>query len=139
LNFKSQNFPFQIPRNEQITAIDIAINAFINSDKRFFILEAGTGIGKSGIAVTVAREIEERCNPGNYLPGSYFITTQKLLQNQYIKDFGSCNKPVLNLMGSVNYTCSHNKYAPLRPCQKMIQCLLSAQEIVHTRTPRKHF
>lgn len=109
MNFKSQNFPFQIPRNEQITAIDIAINAFINSDKRFFILEAGTGIGKSGIAVTVAREIEERCNPGNYLPGSYFITTQKLLQNQYIKDFGSCNKPVLNLMGSVNYTCSHNK------------------------------
>ena len=55
MNFKISNFPFQTPRNEQIIAIDNAINAFINSDKRFFILEAGTGIGKSGIAVTVAR------------------------------------------------------------------------------------
>jgi Rad3-related DNA helicase len=102
-----QNFPFQKPRDEQVVAIDTALDAF-NNGKRFVIIEAGTGVGKSAIAVTTAREIEENINPGNYTPGSYFITTQKLLQKQYVNDFGGSIKPVLNLMGSVNYTCANN-------------------------------
>ena len=40
-------FPYAKPRKEQIEAIEFAIKAIEDSDKRFVIIEAGTGVGKS--------------------------------------------------------------------------------------------
>ena len=48
-------FPFDEPRQAQIDAIAFTINTFLKSDKRFCIIEAGTGVGKSAIGVTIGR------------------------------------------------------------------------------------
>jgi len=100
-------FPFGEIRDPQKEAIEFAINAYSNG-KRFVVLEAGTGVGKSAIGLTISRWITANSTPNDdYSPGAYFLTTQKLLQEQYIKDFGSTMRQV---MSSANYQCKfHTK------------------------------
>ena len=47
-------FPHKKPRSQQVEAINTILNAY-NSNKSYFALEAGTGVGKSAIAATVAQ------------------------------------------------------------------------------------
>jgi ATP-dependent DNA helicase DinG len=83
-------FPFKVPRKGQLEAIAAAREAFARG-KRFVVIEAPTGSGKSGVAVTLAREASS----------AYLLTAQKLLQDQYGRDF-----PELALMkGRANYRC----------------------------------
>ena len=101
-------FPHEKVRQEQHTAIEFALDAFINKGKRYVIIEAGTGVGKSAVGLTVARYIQN--NPdqadGDFLPGSYFLTTQKILQDQYVKDFGLLG--MRSIKSSSNYRCRYN-------------------------------
>ena len=88
-------FPFPEIREPQERAINFILNSFKTS--RFVILEAGTGVGKSAIGVTVSRYLQSN-NSFLYRPDeleneeeqitSYFLTPQKILQKQYIEDFG---------------------------------------------------
>ena len=48
------HFPFGEIREPQQQAIDFALEAY-ESGKRFVVLEAGTGVGKSAIGLTIAR------------------------------------------------------------------------------------
>lgn len=82
-------FPYSEVREEQQRIID-TINK--NLDKRYFVIEAGTGVGKSGIAV------EAGLSDGK----GYIITDSLQLQNQYSTDFSSYLK---NMMGKSNYRC----------------------------------
>lgn len=94
-------FPFSKPRAEQIITINAIINSFLNG-KKFFIAELGTGIGKSAIAITVARYMES-------IKGStsYILTTQKVLQDQYVADFGQSKLKLINsIKSSSNYNCT---------------------------------
>lgn len=93
-----QNFPYESLRAEQTTAIEFALDKFSNEDKRFVIVEAGTGVGKSAIGLTIAKTIAE---------SAYFITTQKILQHQYMDDFASHG--MLSLKSSTNFRCQHYK------------------------------
>lgn len=70
-----QFFPFEKPRKEQIDAINFAIEQFKTNNN--VVLEASTGIGKSAIAITLAK----------YYKKAWLITTQKILQTQYTNDF----------------------------------------------------
>ena len=91
----AQFFPFSEIREPQERAIDFILNSFKTS--RFVILEAGTGVGKSAIGVTVSRYLQSN-HSFLYKPNeleneeeqntSYFLTPQKILQKQYIEDFG---------------------------------------------------
>ena len=82
-------FPYEKPRKEQTKAIEFAIESFLNSNKRFCIIEAGTGVGKSAIGLTLANYLIDRLpQKDEFGRGSYFLTTQKILQKQYEKDFG---------------------------------------------------
>ena len=104
-----QHFPFAEPREQQISAINDGIDSLLKQDKRFFVLEAGTGVGKSAIGLTLASVICSRLSKDeDYNPGSYALTTQKILQQQYINDFGSSPHYMRDLKSSANYTCSHN-------------------------------
>lgn len=86
----SGSFPFASFRSGQREALDAARDAFADG-KRFVVVEAPTGSGKSAIAVTLAREAG----------ASYILTAQKVLQDQYTRDF-----PELSLMkGRSNYPC----------------------------------
>ena len=90
----AQFFPFPEIREPQERAIDFILNSF--KTNRFVILEAGTGVGKSAIGVTISRYLQSN-HSFLYKPNeleneeqntSYFLTPQKILQKQYIEDFG---------------------------------------------------
>ena len=105
-------FPFEKSRSEQDDAIAFAIEQF-ESGKRFVVLELPTGIGKSAIGITVARYLDAHGNPsttgedGLPVTGAYILTSQKVLQDQYVKDFGpDSRRPLLRtIKSSSNYTC----------------------------------
>lgn len=81
------------PRPEQVKIIN-EIRSALESDYTNIILEAGTGIGKSSIATTVAR----------YADSSYILTMTNQLQNQYLTDFSW----LVDIMkGRRNYSCSY--------------------------------
>lgn len=113
-----QYFPFPTIRDEQKRAIEFAIDAFLTQNKRFVILELGTGIGKSAIGIALSRYLAAHCGitksrskgeDGEYedVVGSYILTTQKILQAQYVDDFGPTNKNLLrSLKSASNYQCS---------------------------------
>jgi Rad3-related DNA helicase len=105
-------FPFKSVRSEQEKAINFILNSFINERKRYVILQAGTGVGKSIIGVTVARYLNSNGgktydDKGEETTGSYVLTTQKLLQQQYMDDFGptSGRNMMRSLKSSSNYKC----------------------------------
>ena len=102
-------FPYDEIRETQQVAIDFALDAFLKKNKRFVIIEAGTGVGKSAVGLTLAKYIESQVSlrGDEYSPGGYFLTTQKILQDQYIKDFGSLG--MCSIKSSTNYQCSYNK------------------------------
>jgi len=105
-------FPFKEIRKEQKEAIEFAIDSY-ESGKKYVLLELGTGTGKSAIGITIARYLENnfptiKDENGDSLTGAYVLTTQKILQEQYVRDFGPGSKlPVLRtIKSSSNYTCS---------------------------------
>lgn len=109
-----KNFPYDSVRVEQETAVEFALNTLVKSNKKFAILELGTGCGKSGVGLTVSRCLEEdltpnvEYEPGSvYAPGGYFITTQKVLQEQYVLDFTGRGK-MKSIKSSSNYSCTHH-------------------------------
>ena len=104
-------FPFKSYRQGQREAIEAAREAF-SAGKRFVVVEAPTGSGKSAIAVTLAREATS----------SYLLTAQKILQDQYVRDF-----PDLALMkGRSNYDClvapTHAAAAPCIAGRRFPEC-----------------
>lgn len=105
------SFPFKTYRSGQREAIEQARDAFARG-KRFVVIEAPTGSGKSAIAVSLAREANS----------AYILTAQKLLQEQYLRDF-----PDLSLMkGRSNYPClvapTHAAAAPCIAGRKFPEC-----------------
>ena len=81
------------PRNSQIKLIN-RINWAIGEGYKYIILEAGTGIGKSAIATTLANMYED----------SYILTMTKQLQEQYLDDFGDM---LVEIKGRGNYKCNY--------------------------------
>ena len=80
--------------------------------KRFVVVEAPTGAGKSAIAVALAREAKS----------ADVLTNQKILQDQYVNDF-----PDLALMkGRANYDClvapTHAAAAPCIAGKRVPAC-----------------
>ena len=103
LNDWVKYFPHEKPREQQVHAINTVLNAY-KSGKKYFALEAGTGVGKSAIAVTVARYLAHHDRDHDeeiYKPGAIFVTTQKLLQDQYEHDFQ--NIGMKSIKSSKNY------------------------------------
>ena len=97
-------FPYDKPREQQTRSIEKVLEEFKNG-KRYAVVECGTGVGKSAIGLTIARylnnnsEFELEKNRG-----AYFLTTQRVLQDQYYKDFKKTG--IVSLSSSSNYLCS---------------------------------
>ena len=80
-------FPYASPRPGQEEAINEILDCF-ESGKKYFVLEAGTGIGKSAIATTVASYVDKYFGKKEETAsGTNILTTQKLLQDQYRRDY----------------------------------------------------
>ena len=91
-------FPHKSPRTQQIEAINFVENAF-NSGKRFVAICAATGVGKSAIGLSVARWLAETKSQK-----SWFVTTQKVLQDQYTNDFSHLG--MTSIKSAKNYACT---------------------------------
>ena len=89
-----KNFVFEKPRDDQLETIS-EIKKAIDDGYRYIVLEAGTGTGKSAIAVTLASMNES----------SYILTVTKQLQDQYLSDF----EDLQLVKGRSNFRC--RKYA----------------------------
>jgi ATP-dependent DNA helicase DinG len=88
-------FPHNEFRQGQRECIEAILNAF-SSGKKFVILEGPTGSGKSAIGMTIAR----------FFRDSYYLTTQKILQDQLSRDFGHV-EGVKVLKGRNAYHCNY--------------------------------
>ena len=105
-----KHFPHDKPREQQTHAITMGEVALLDNSKKYFILEAGTGVGKSAIGLTLASLLSEKLNRNSdFKPGSYTLTTQKILQQQYINDFSKLPHRMLDLKSSSNYSCTFQK------------------------------
>jgi ATP-dependent DNA helicase DinG len=113
-------FPYPQVRKEQDTAIEFGLESLLKNDKKFVIIEAGTGVGKSAVGLTIARLVNQQLNNDEeFQEGAYFLTTQKILQGQYEKDFSS----MCSIYSSKNYQCSYHKQ---NNCQESQQLLKTA-------------
>lgn len=88
-------FPLKTPRATQ-KAVLVEINKAFNEGKKFVILEAPVGSGKSPVAMTFAKKFQD----------SHIITPQKSLQNQYYEDF---SEDTVLMKGRNAYPCTRGK------------------------------
>lgn len=101
-------FPYKKSRDCQDEAIQFILDAFLKKDKKFAIIEAGTGVGKSAIGLTAAKYTHSALvQEEGYEPGSHFLTTQKILQDQYVQDFGPLG--MSSIKSSTNYSCKSHR------------------------------
>jgi ATP-dependent DNA helicase DinG len=121
----TRHFPYAAYRPGQREALEAARQAY-KRGKRFVVIEAPTGAGKSGIAVTLGREAKD----------AYILTAQKILQDQYGRDF-----PDLAVVkGRANYPClvmdTHAGAAPCMAGKKFAACeecsyLIAKEDALH--------
>jgi len=96
----NDHFPFPSTRPAQ----ERAMSAFMNAEqkgKRFRLFELPTGVGKSGLALAMGSWATQDHDP-SYQAGAYLLTTQKTLQQQYLRDF---SPKLIELKGASNYYC----------------------------------
>lgn len=129
------------PREGQKLAINAILEAF-DAGKQNFVLEGPTGQGKSAIAVTVARYMLAKHHPFNvdtdeqYENGSYVLTTQKLLQQQYMRDFEKESRGgMLELKSATNYACG---YDSRQSCGESKRALKALGKSVDGTTWKRH-
>lgn len=125
-NFENY-FPYDTPRECQVDAINFALDSFLTQNKKVVIIEAGTGVGKSAIGLTVGRYLADHLPPPSSdetKMGSHFLTTQKILQEQYVKDFG-CPGNMKSIKSSSNYQCSFHKQ---NTCAESLRALKVAEK-----------
>ena len=82
-------FPFKTMRLNQKEVL-VHVEAALAQGKRFIILEAPVGFGKSSVAASLC----------NHLRSAYLLTSTKQLQDQYSSDF---RFPIV--IGKGNFTC----------------------------------
>ena len=100
----TDHFPFPSIRPAQQRALE-AIEKAQREGKKFVIIEAPTGAGKSGIAMAAASWAKTLpCNDPMTQPGAYILSPQKTLTAQYMKDFEV--NGLLELKGKANYWCN---------------------------------
>jgi len=87
-------FPHQEFRSGQKECIEATLKAF-QKGKRYVIIEAPTGSGKSAIGITLSR----------FFNDSYYLTIQKILQDQLTRDF--VDTEIKSLKGRNAYDCDY--------------------------------
>ena len=119
-------FPYKEIRKEQEIAINFALKTLIDNDKKFCIIEAGTGVGKSAVGLTTGRYLDDYYSSKfttedvDYEQGTYFLTTQRILQEQYEQDFGKPRGTMCSLYSASNYQCHYHKK---NDCKSSLQML----------------
>ncbi len=118
-------FPYDEIRPSQEEAINKILDSF-ESGIKHFVLEAGTGVGKSAIGITVSRYVSRHIQKSTETtPGSYVLTTQKILQEQYVRDHGGSSGNLRSIKSSSNYKCRYHK---VQSCGESLRLLQGAKK-----------
>ena len=120
-----KNFPLPVIRSGQEQAIEFALETF--KTKKYVVLEAPTGAGKSMIGVTLARTLA-KFSSGDFKTGSYFLTTQKMLQDQYLTDFAPPKGELVSIKSAANFQCSYHSE---RTCSESRNALNAMGSLAH--------
>ncbi len=83
------------PREGQKSILE-SVEKELNTNKKFIVLRAPTGSGKSAICTSISRFFRSKGE------SSYLLCSRKYLQTQYMDDFSSVYS---NFWGKANYTC----------------------------------
>ena len=95
-------FPLETPRPEQVIALD-ALCLSVEQGKKILVAELGTGVGKSAVAICLSRWMATRQGtPMGFQKGAVVLTSQKVLQDQYVKDFPEAR----DLRSAQNFQCN---------------------------------
>ena len=94
-------FPFEEYRKNQEETIKDMVSAYEN-EKKFYVLEAPTGFGKSAVAFTASRIILNKINK-LVSPPIIVCTRTRMLQDQYQRSFKNYN--VDRLWAANHYPC----------------------------------
>lgn len=130
MNFSWQRFfPFSESRAEQSNAIEFALDAFLKGGKKYVVAELGTGVGKSAIGIAISNYVNAHLPiAAGFTPGAYILTTQKILQDQYLRDFGIGKGSLLSIKSSVNYQCN---FYPQQTCAE-------SKRMLNSKLAKKH-
>jgi ATP-dependent DNA helicase DinG len=90
-----------VARPQQIEILDFVKSTF-DGGKKYAMVDAPTGVGKSYAAIMISEWYREKYGKSAKVD---IITNTKMLQDQYLKDF----KFIGNLKGKSNYQCGKNK------------------------------
>lgn len=136
----AQYFPYQDVREQQTQAINFALDAFLEQGKAFCVIEAGTGVGKSAIGLTIAKYLAANDAPLVDLwdNGAFFLTTQKILQDQYVEDFSSSDG-MCSIKSSTNYQCKHYKKQSCSESMQMLKAADKSSRFFKTCTTNCHY
>ena len=123
MNIKTKDwqryFPYNKPRDIQEEVINKVLEDF-KSGKKYAVIECGTGVGKSAIGFTIGKYLTNNTEiESDNIQGTYFLTTQKILQEQYNSDFGSLG--LNSLYSSSNYVCDVDKKATCKDIQTALK------------------
>ena len=120
-------FPENLPNNNQIKALMWLEDNYDQYDH--FILDLPVGGGKSWIAMTFARFLTSKRGYGSESK-AMFLTPQKILQRQYLRDFESFD--MVELKGKQNYRCTERPSLNCKISEKLnpqcSSCVYQAQK-----------
>ena len=98
------HFPFPTIRPAQNQALDLVVRS-AQEKKKFTLIEAPTGVGKSGIGIATGSWAKTQpITRDRDVPGSIILSTQKTLTAQYMNDFAPDG--LIELKGRSNYYCA---------------------------------
>lgn len=103
----SRWFPLPTPRPSQTRALDAIADAWSRGIGTV-VMQLPVGVGKSPLALAASRLSAEIPLPGDEDDeqqdgeDTWVLTTQKVLQDQYIREFGDM---LVNIKGKSNYPC----------------------------------
>lgn len=122
------------PRSNQVAIVNQILTAFVDNQKKFVVLNAPTGIGKSIIGAVVARCVEQLVKVPNdeemsNMPALFLVGTNTLTE-QYADAFAH-NRDFILTKGANNYKCDlisekEGKYRNAENCSGMFKTLSPA-------------
>ena len=103
VKFEQLNY---VPREKQVQIINDILNEFMDNGKKYVVLSASTGIGKSLISLCVSELLSEITNEPKKQnrPTSFIVAHTNTLLEQYEKSYSNVTD-MLRVNGSTNYSC----------------------------------
>ncbi len=92
------HFPLDVEPYEHQALVLGAFEEALKTDKKFLLLRAPTGSGKSAIALAAALSFKSRG------VGTHLLISRRFLQQQYLDEFSRLG--LANLWGKANYPCT---------------------------------